>query len=588
MEKSLEKKKRKIDPILVIGVLLFFILSSILPFWQRQQGFVKFFSPDENANYVFSKLYSENRELSIFEKYNLVAQDLIHPRSYVSWQGVMKPVSFLGIILIYGQMARFLGSGLIPFLSPLFASIALIFYYLIIKKVFNNIGIARKSFLFLASFPVFIFYTSRSLFHNILFISFFIIAVYFLIILLEKRPVKSGSFLLRNLKVEARLEYWKKLWGFDFLYSALVGIFIGLSIGVRASELVWIFPAGLLLLILRYRQLSFFRLGVMISFAFLALMPVFYYNQVLHGSLFFGGYYEMNQSIENLGQASGNIIKSVFSGSWQELGSYFESIFKTIFYFGFHPRQSWQMFLAYVPKMFYWLIIPAIGGGLYLFVKRRDFLKKNWSFIIAYLLLSLILVLYYGSWRFVDNPDPSRQTIGNSYTRYWLPIYLGIIPLAAVFCNYLTSFFKKRSIRVLSSLILSLSIIMPSLFFVYQGSEEGLKHYFPNLIEAREELKFITESTETSAVIITEYHDKFFFPERKVIVGRFDDNNMLNYYYQIAKYLPLYYYNFTLSSADLEYLNNRRLKEFGLNIDLKSEYNSVFSLYQLRVLDEGN
>ena len=115
MEKSLEKKKRKIDPILVIGVLLFFILSSILPFWQRQQGFVKFFSPDENANYVFSKLYSENRELSIFEKYNLVAQDLIHPRSYVSWQGVMKPVSFLGIILIYGQMARFLGSGLIPF-----------------------------------------------------------------------------------------------------------------------------------------------------------------------------------------------------------------------------------------------------------------------------------------------------------------------------------------------------------------------------------------------------------------------------------------------------------------------------------------
>ena len=224
----------------------------------------------------------------------------------------------------------------------------------------------------------------------------------------------------------------------------------------------------------------------------------------------------------------------------------------------------------------------------FIYLLNEEIFKENWSFIIAYLLLSLILVLYYGSWRFVDNPDPSRQTIGNSYTRYWLPIYLGIIPLAAVFCNYLTSFFKKRSIRVLSSLILSLSIIMPSLFFVYQGSEEGLKHYFPNLIEAREELKFITESTETSAVIITEYHDKFFFPERKVIVGRFDDNNMLNYYYQIAKYLPLYYYNFTLSSADLEYLNNRRLKEFGLNIDLKSEYNSVFSLYQLRVLDEGN
>ena len=587
MKDNLKEKRKKINYFLLVGALLFFTLSSILPYWQKQHNFIKFFSPDENANYVFSKLYSSSGELSFFEKYNLIAQDLIHPRSYVSWQGVIKPVSFLGLSLIYGQIARVLGLISIPFLTPFFASLALIFYYLILKKIFNT-SIARKSFLFLASFPVFFYYTSRSLFHNVLFISFFIISLYFFLSLLEKKPARSKSFLLKNLKKENKSKYWKDLWSFDFFYSAMAGVFIGLSIGVRASELIWLFPAGILLLILKYKKISFFRLGVIISFAFLALMPVLYYNQILYDSPFFGGYYEMNQSIENIGQASSGLIKSVFKGTWRDLGNYFNSIFKTIFYFGFHPLQSWQMFLAYVVKMFYWIVIPAIGGGIYLIFKGRNILKKIWPYIASYFLLSLILVLYYGSWRFVDNPDPSRQTIGNSYTRYWLPIYLGLIPLAAIFFDYLLSFFKRRGVKVVFSSLFSLGIIIPSVLFLYQGSEEGLKHYFPKLVEAREEFSFIIDRTESSAVIITEYHDKFFFPERKVILGRFDDSNMLNYYHQVAQHLPLYYYNFTLSLDDLEYLNNRRLKEFGLSIELRADYNSTFSLYQLKALSEGN
>lgn len=563
----------------IVFCLIFLILSSVLPFFQVKQDFLKFFSPDENANYIFTKLYQESGQLSFFEKYNVIAEDVIRPRSYFSHLGLIKPVSFLGLIIFYGQTAKILGPGIIPFLTPIWASLALFFYYLLIRKLFDSRH-AFISFLLFWSFPVWLYYSSRSLFHNVLFLSFFIIGLYFLVACLsrEKPQLKKDE--------PDRSSYYRSLRR-DWLEAGLSGIFLALAVGVRTSELIWLLPAGLLLLGLNFKRLSIWRVFIMLSGFFLAWLPIGYYNQVLYDSPFYGGYREMNHSLETVVQAGGGFLKSFFSGHLSEAGDLISSIFNTVFYFGFYPRQSLFMFFKYGPEMFWYIFLPAVAGAVGLCFLDRTRLKKIWTYVSAWLLAALILLLYYGSWKFTDNPDPNSFTIGNSYTRYWLPIYIGLFPLAACFILAV-----KKNIQRLNPLaakliavLMTLFIILLSFRFVYSGSAEGLKYYFAKSREARQEVQEILALTESQAVLITEYHDKFLFPERKVIVGRFDDNNMIKNYQRLLHYLPLYYYNFSLPDKDFNYLNDRRLKEFDLKIDLVREINSDFSLYRLSVYD---
>lgn len=581
--KKVNKKSQNQWSLFLVGFfcLVFFFLSSIFPYWQKSNDFIKFLSPDENANYTFTRLYEESGQLSFYEKYNFISEDIVKPRSYFSYQGEVKPVSFLGIMVFYGGLAKAFGSGIIPFLTPFFASLGLFFYYLLIKKLFG-IKNALISFFILFSFPVLFYYSARSMFHNVLFLSFFIIFLYFLVLLLQKKAPDKKLF--KNNKKE----YYKELFNYDFLYASLAGVFLGLTVAVRASELIWLVPAGLLLILLKWRKFNLFRLVIIFSFTLIALLPIFYHNQILYDSPFYGGYYEMNKSLESISYAGGGIIKSFFTGHLRDIKNFSKTIFYTIFYFGFHPRQSLQMFDVYVIKMFWYLFFPFVFGFLSASIWQRKILKKVWPYGLSWLLLSAILILYYGSWKFVDNPDPNSFTIGNSYTRYWLPIYIFLIPFTAIFISNISRLFfwvkNKLSYRIISaciSIIAVVFIIFTSFKFVYSGSEEGLKNYFFQLSIAKTEVNKITILTENDAVIITEYHDKFFFPERKVIVGRFDDNNMNKNYYNLTQYLPVYYYNFTLPETDLKYLNNRRLKEFGLGIELVEDVNDTFSLYKI-------
>ncbi len=564
--------------------LLFVILASILPYFQTRIGFIKFFSPDENANYVFTKLYQESNQLYIFEKYNMIASDVIHPRSYFSHEGNLKPLSFLGIIIIYGDLAKIFGQAIIPFLTPLFAALGLLFFYLLIEEIANR-RIALFSFFILFSFPVFLYYSARSMFHNVLFLSLLIMGLYFLVRLFKFPPIKAKLF-------ESRKKYYQQIFSTDFAYSALSGFFLGLAIGVRASEIIWLVPAGILLLLFKIKKMSFFRLAVFVAFVFVALSPVLYNNQILYDSPFYGGYREMNRSIENISQAGSGFWKSIFSGYFGDLGNYIKTIFNTVFYFGFYPYQSLKMFFHYCVEMFWYLFFPACLGGICLLTSRRKLLKQIWPYAVSWLLLSVILIFYYGSWKFVDNPDPTRFTIGNSYTRYWLPIYVGIIFLAAIFIDSVLELFgkiKNKKVYNLLKIIWPLTCLLPisylSFNFVYQGSEEGLKHYEAKALAAQTEVRQVSTMTEVNSVIITEYHDKFLFPERKVIVGRFDDDNMNRSYKALVDKTPVYYYNFTLPASHLDYLNNRRLKDFGLQIKLYKEINSTFSLYKLYPYD---
>ena len=86
--------------------VLFFIAVSSFNFYTQDANFVKWLSPDETANYILTKLYGQEGQLSIYEKYNLYVDDVMRPRSFRSDYGSIKPVSFLGIILVFGSIVK--------------------------------------------------------------------------------------------------------------------------------------------------------------------------------------------------------------------------------------------------------------------------------------------------------------------------------------------------------------------------------------------------------------------------------------------------------------------------------------------------
>ncbi len=546
--------------VLLLLAMAFFIGTSSFNYLTHDNGFAKWLSPDENANYIFARLYGQTGKLTIVEKYNLYTSDIMYPRSMRSDFGIIKPVSFLGLLLIYGQIVSWTSHKVLPYLTPMLAGLGIIFFYLLIKKIFNKRNALISSFL-LASLSPFIYYSARSMFHNVLFIVLLIMGLYFSMLMVKQR---SGIQLF-----------------LAWLYVALSGFFIGLAIITRSSELLWLAPMLMILWIFNIKKVGFFKLIIFLSFLLLAILPAFYWNQILYSSPWRSGYPEMNQSIINIAQSSSGLAKSITTAQMENYKQLFQQIKNNIFYFGFHPRHSLKMFYYYFVRMLYWLFWPALLGGILFLQRWRKWKTKHWVYIISYFVISLILILYYGSWGFHDNPDPKQFTIGNSYTRYWLPVYLGAIPLASMFIIKLTRLAKKKLLIISARVVIIILIFFISLQFVLIGSAEGLVLAVQKQKQARIEWNKVLSLTEHNATIITRYHDKLFFPERKVIVGLFDDKTMVAQYANLLNYLPVYYYNFTLPQGDLNYLNNRRLAEAGLQIKVVEQVTQDFTLYRL-------
>jgi hypothetical protein len=564
----------------VLLAIVFFFSASSFVFLTQVDDFVKWSSPDATANYVFAKLYGQTGEINIFEKFNLEADDVIHPRSMRSDHGFVKPVSFLGIIIIYGKIVSLTSYKIIPFLTPIIASLGLIFYFLFIQKIFGKKNAIMSTFV-LASFPVYLYYSSRSMFHNVLFMSLLIIGFYYCLLM-----------------VKSKRKY------LPLLHSALAGFFIGGAIITRTSELIWLAPILLIAWFFNIRKVSISKLIIFLSFLFISLLPIMSWNQILNGSFFSFGYPEINQSIYEIKETTSEIISNTAIGELAYHKELFENIKSNIFHFGVHPKDSLKKFYYYFIDMFPWLFWTSFFG-LFLFLQDiKKWKRKHWVYVINFLILSIILVLYYGSWEFYDNPDRSQVTIGNSYTRYWLPIYLGAIPFLSLFLNrFLKALFSKKKLvqqdilspktknifskinnkYVINSIII-IFIVMVSVYsinFVLFGSEEGLVYTYYKNTATRQEYREVMSFTESNSVIITRYHDKLFFPERKVIVGLFDDDRMNEGYAKLVNLLPVYYYNFSFREADIDYLNNSKFKNINLRIEKVKKVNKDFSLYRL-------
>jgi len=587
----MEKRKANFTNFFIVAVVaaVFFAAVSSFNLLSQSPDYVKWSSPDESANYFFTKRFALTGEMAFFDQAAVSGDNMVMPRSLRGDFGWLKPVSFLGIILVYGVIAAWFGISVIPFLTPAFAALGIVVFYFFVRKIFNSDRIGLWSSVLLATFPVYIYYSARSMFHNVLFIVLLIFGLFLLASSLEGRNPEKQRFFS-----------WR--WRSDRLAGQIIalaaGIVIGLAAIVRTSELIWLLPALGLLWLFYVRRFGLARLLFFLVGLVLALTPVLNWNTALYGSPWRGGYNEMNRSLDNISATSGEAVRLTLSGQIGALGEKLHNLADTIFYFGFNARQSWEMFIHYVPEMFPFLFWAGAFGLLLLFIQNIfHFRRRYLAYLSVWLLASLILVLYYGSWRFNDNPDPTRFTIGNSYTRYWLPLYLGLMPLAALAAVRLSRAFLlateekwSRVQKILASgweAIVMLAIALPSLLFVFAGSEEGLVYLYHNNQAEQRTAEVVFSLTEPDAVIITQYYDKVFWPERRVIMGRLPDAQILEAARKLAADYPVYYYNFYLNQADLDYLNQGQFAGYGLKISLVEKLNGRFGLYRLSLYDQA-
>ena len=577
--------KKHLNLIIVsLLALVFFTATAGFNYISQDQDYVKWSSPDETANYFFAKNFALTGELAVFDLPNMRGDNMVIPRSVRCDNGMMKPVSFLGITLIYGAIASITDIAVIPYLTPFFAALGIIVFYLFVRRLFTE-RVGLWSAFLLASFPVYIYYTVRSMFHNILFIVLLLFGAYLLSLAIGAKKEKLKTYFL-TWRLSGR--FW-----LEIAAAFAAGLFIGLAVITRTSEVLWLLPSLFIVWLFYARRFGLSKLVAVIFGLALPLLLVAYYNQILYGSFWYGGYNEMNRSLEDLAKTGGAIFK--FGWGLDNLMYYRDyglQLFKNIFYFGFNPGQSKSMFINYVLRMFPVLSYAGAIGLLLLIVQNfRRFQKKYLVYVLVWLFFSAFLVVYYGSWRFNDNPDMTRYTIGNSYTRYWLPFYFGLIPLVSLALVrvsrailLITSKTMARVRRLIATGIQAAAItgvVALSIIFVMYGSEEGLAYLYYNNREEKLNTQRVWALTDKDGIIITRYYDKFFWPERHIIMGTLPDDGILKATAKLVRFYPVYYYNFYLKPADVNYLNANKLAPYGLTIKEIKRVNAKFGLYQL-------
>jgi len=351
----------------------FFVAAVFLINAEQAGGPIKWESPDETANYYFSKLYSETGQLSYFEKLNLSASDIIHPRSVRSDDGQVKPVSFLGLPLIYGFLAKLFSPTILPYLTAFLGALGIFFFYLLVRKIFGRANAFLCAFL-LASFPPYFYYSVRAFFHNIPFVVFLIVGLYFLVLAGEKKSLKR-KFISWKLSHDS----WRNLF-----FPAIGGVMIGLALLTRASEALWLIPALLIVWVFNFKKFSLLKVLIFIIFVFLAFSPQLYWNKVLYGGFFQGGYAEMNQSINSIASTSSGLAKNISQGRVSLVPEYFKQIKDNIFHFGFHPKGAWNNFKLYFVNMFPWRFWPLLLGSILFLMNIRNWKRGHWAFLLAW------------------------------------------------------------------------------------------------------------------------------------------------------------------------------------------------------------
>lgn len=550
--------------LLVVLAVLFFAIYSYLPYHQfigAKGGRIIFNSPDATGNYFFTKLFTEKNTLRYFEPLNLIAKDNIHLRGVRVINSYLVPAGFLGQILIYGLIAKLLSVNVTIFLTPFFSALAAVFFYLFLKQVFNK-SIALTSSLLLFIVPAFWLYTTRSMFHNVLVIDFLIISLYFLV---------------RTLKDQKTL------------YIIFSSIFLGLAIICRLSEVLWLVPIYFLILVFYWRRVKFRYLYVGFTILALFAVMIFSLNQILYGSPFATGYSQTPVAASQIEIGKAAVEKTVNNEEIKASNPIINLVKAYLLPFGFHPLRALRNLFAYYPYFFWWFFIPTLFGGLIYLVRffqseeKSNLTKKSMGvYLLLFISASIFLVIYYGGWQIVDRLTPEEITLGTSYVRYWLFIYVFSLPMAAFFIVETIKALNNRYFRALTVAVLVLYFTFFSVQLTFFQTDESILSIKQRIDEYYIKAERVLAITPQDSIIISERSDKIFFPERRVMSG-IRNEAILSLLPGLIERVPVYYYTYW-GEEDLDFWEQEVLVNFGLKLTDKHIIYGNEKLYRIEAI----
>jgi hypothetical protein len=552
------RKKVVIAVVLAAVALVFFAAYSFLV-WSAP---LRFASPDENANWFFVRAFKEDNRLWAFDDLNLYAGGLIHPRSTKVIADVIVPGGFLGLPVIYGSAAKFLGLGTAPYYTAALAALAALAFGLTVRRLLGGRGGLIAGLLLLVQ-PVWWYEANRAFMPNTLFASLLIFSAFFL-------------FTAPMAGLAARKSV-KRILPPDCIDGIIGGLLLGLALAVRLSEAQWIAIGLAAALVFAPNRGFRYRLAAAAVGALFALSPFLLLNQSVYGSAFATGYAQAVTDVP---------VAEMPEGRGAALLGPLRPI---LFPLGFAPRTALANFWTYGVSMFWWwsaLVVLAaafwlagplrtVGHRVLSAVKRErrkegktergGHIDNAWlGFIAAAAMMSAWLIMMYGSWSIQDNPDPEAVTIGSSYLRYWLPIFVASTVPVAWLGDRLLGLVDRRY-RATVGLGIFMALAAASGASVLYAPQEGLLAVRRNLYKFDSQAKTIMALTEPRSLIVVDRADKFVFPDRPVIYPLRDEKT-----YEAVSELrartPVYYWGITFSDRDLRYLNEEKLPPLGLTI----------------------
>ncbi len=503
--------------IIVACLLVFYGLTL---FW-LVKGDV-FVSPDENAAFVFARTLAKTGSLVIPEPLNENFAGLLHPRSALGFGASIVPGGFLGFLVLTGTVAAIFGSYSMFIVTPLLAILAIFAWRDFIQKVFSNQLLANLAAFFLAIHPAFWYYTGRVMMHNVAFLAFIVFALWF--------GSKGQRWLVAS------------------------GLCLGMALFIRPVEAWWLVPSAITLALVTRTRVLPIVFGILPP---IILMLVT--QQATFGSLFTTGY-----TAHYAYEITGGALETSLAES---------SPWSLVLPFGFHEMNILKNLRDYVFGLYPWMTIPAILG-LVMVILTRELSDRRWQVAIALgAAISLWLIVLYGSWLTVDNPDPTIASLANSHVRYWLPIFVVASLYAAQATTVLWSKYKWGALAVLG---LCFTLSAQLVFFGHDGFVPT-RAALDSFAKKRE---IILLNTEEQAIIIVDRADKYLFPYRRVVTPLRSEETY-NALSELDQTAPLYYFGITLPEEDFAYLREIKLLNYGVLIEQVLTVDEE-SLYRLR------
>jgi 4-amino-4-deoxy-L-arabinose transferase-like glycosyltransferase len=502
-----------------VSLLVLFIILMITPYcYLAITTDHKFYSPDETANFVFTKQFIENSTFSIETQINTEVNNAIFPRSVNVTDGNFVPMSFLGLLIFYGLAGKLFSIYIVTFLTPLLSLLGVFLFFKVIDSIFNK-NTALFASLCLLFNPIYWYLAGKSMMHNNLFVFFIILGLWLLIKALSEDRFKT-------------------------IFFSLSAIVFGVSIWTRTSEIIWVGILLLIFYIVNKKMIQGKYFFLFLSIFCIMIGALFAINYSIYSSLFRTGY----SSLE--GQANNSII-----ALFQQILLPFGFSLKNI---GFH---IWEFFIKYL----WFLTLPGIWGIILFSKIKKTSLQK--SYLLSTILISIYLLIYYGSywpWGQYGQPSEPEVLIGSPHLRYWLPILVLSLPFIYIFIEKvlpkLFSYIKEKKV-ILVSLIIFFSILISfSTHQVFYSPKEGYVKIKNDIEDFSPRLEKVSELIEPDSIIIVPaWADRVFYPEYDVIHSLGDkliyQNNIYDEVKKLAELRPVYYYSAN-SDQDITSLNN--------------------------------